>query len=197
MKKKDKQRSIGYIMARLAFIMVMVGMLLIAIVSIFSNFVATKNLVSGELLSVVSTASRSIQWELQSYVNLAEAIGTDSFLLDEENSAEDKQAYIAQKATSHGLVGGDMLDTSGIGLDGADYSASESFKSALGGEVYISSPTDTGSGTKMMFIAAPVWENGIEGSEVVGVIYLIPSPTLLDDIAASNEKGVINLGSLN
>jgi len=105
MKKKDKQRSIGYIMARLAFIMVMVGMLLIAIVSIFSNFVATKNLVSGELLSVVSTASRSIQWELQSYVNLAEAIGTDSFLLDEENSAEDKQAYIAQKATSHGLVG--------------------------------------------------------------------------------------------
>ena len=196
MKKKDKQRSIGYIMARLAFIMVMVGMLLIAIVSIFSNFVATKNLVSGELLSVVSTASRSIQWELQSYVNLAEAIGTDSFLLDEENSAEDKQAYIAQKATSHGLVGGDMLDTSGIGLDGADYSASESFKSALGGEVYISSPTDTGSGTKMMFIAAPVWENGIEGSEVVGVIYLIPSPTLLDDIAASiksSEQGITNI----
>ncbi|MBO7178861.1 MAG: methyl-accepting chemotaxis protein [Clostridia bacterium] len=196
MKKRDRQRSIGYIMARLAFIMVMVGMLLIAMFSVASIFVQTKTLASGELLQVVTVASERVKWELQSYVNLAEAIGTDSYLLDEGNSAEEKQAYIAQKATSHGLVGGDMLDTSGIGLDGTNYSASESFKAALGGEVYISSPTDTGSGTKMMFIAAPVWENGIEGSNVVGVIYLIPSPTVLDDIAKTikaSEQGITNI----
>ncbi|MBR2877453.1 MAG: methyl-accepting chemotaxis protein [Clostridia bacterium] len=195
-KKQNKQRSIGYIMARLAFIMVIVGMLLIAMISIISNFVVTKQLVSSELLSVVTEASKSVKWELQSYINLAEAIGTDSYLLDDSHTAEEKQAYIAQKATSHGLIGGDMLDTSGIGLDGTDYSASESFKSALGGKVYISAPTDTASGTKMMFIAAPVWANGVEGSEITGVIYLIPSPTVLDDIVKSiksSEHGITNI----
>ena len=195
-KKQDKQRSIGYVIARMSLIFVMIGMVWIAAISIASNFIATKNLVSEQMLSLVSSATRSVQWELQSYVNLAEAIGTDSYLLDDDNSAEEKQAYIAQKATSHGLIGGDMLDTSGIGLDGTDYSASDSFKAALGGRVYISSPTDIGGGTKMMFIAAPIWENGIEGSEVVGVIYLIPSPTVLDDIVSaikSSDNGITNI----
>lgn len=195
-KKQDRQRSIGYVMARMGFLMVMVGMIWISIIAIASNFIATKNVVSEELLSVVTTASRSVQWELQSYVNLAEAIGTDSYLLNPDNSAEDKQAYIHQKATSHGLVSGDMLDTSGIGLDGTDYSASESFKAALDGKVYISSPMTIADGTKVMFIAAPIWENGIEGSKVVGVIYLIPSPTVLDDIAKSiksSANGITNI----
>ena len=195
-KKQERQRSIGYVMARMSFIMVMVGMIWISIIAIASNFIATKNVVSEELLSVVTTASRSVQWELQSYVNLAEAIGTDSYLLNPDNSAEDKQAYIHQKATSHGLVSGDMLDTSGIGLDGTDYSASESFKAALDGKVYISSPMTIADGTKVMFIAAPIWENGIEGSKVVGVIYLIPSPTVLDDIAKSiksSANGITNI----
>ena len=195
-KKQDRQRSIGYVMARMGFLMVMVGMIWISIISIASNFIATKNLVSEELLTVVNTASKSVKWELQSYVNLAETIGTDSYLLNPDNSAEDKQAYIHQKATSHGLVSGDMLDTSGIGLDGTDYSASESFKAALDGKVYISSPMTIADGTKVMFIAAPIWENGIEGSKVVGVIYLIPSPTVLDDIAKSiksSANGITNI----
>lgn len=196
MKKKDKQRSIGYVMARMGFLMVMVGMVWISIIAIASNFIATKNLVSDELLTVATTASRSVQWELQSYVNLAEAIATDSYLLSDEHSAEEKQTHIAEKATSHGLLGGDMLDTSGIGLDGTDYSASESFKEALNGKVFISSPTDVGGGNKMMFIAAPIWADGTEGSDVVGVIYLIPSPTVLDDITKSiksSAKGITNI----
>ena len=196
MKKKDKQRSIGYVMARMGFLMVMVGMVWISIIAIASNFIATKNLVSDELLTVATTASRSVQWELQSYVNLAEAIATDSYLLSDEHSAVEKQTHIAEKATSHGLLGGDMLDTSGIGLDGTDYSASESFKEALNGKVFISSPTDVGGGNKMMFIAAPIWADGTEGSDVVGVIYLIPSPTVLDDITKSiksSANGITNI----
>jgi hypothetical protein len=62
-KKQDKQRSIGYIMARMGFLMVMVGMVWISIISIASNFIATKNLVSEEMLSVATTASRSVQWD--------------------------------------------------------------------------------------------------------------------------------------
>ncbi|MBE6751511.1 MAG: methyl-accepting chemotaxis protein [Ruminococcaceae bacterium] len=195
-KQQDRQRSIGYVMARMSFIMVMVGMVWISIIAITSNFIATKNVVSGELLSVVTTASRSVQWELQSYVNLAEAFATDSYLLSDEYSAQEKQAHIAEKATAHGLVGGDMLDTSGIGLDGTDYSSSESFKEAINGKVFVSTPTDTGNGTKMMFIAAPIWADGVENSEVVGVIYLLPSPTVLDDIVKSiksSANGITNI----
>ncbi len=198
MKKKGqgKQRTIGYVIARMSLIFVMVGMVWISIIAIASNFIATKNLVSEELLTVATTASRSVQWELQSYVNLAEAIATDSYLLSDEHTAQEKQAHIADKATSHGLLGGDMLDTSGVGLDGTDYSASESFQKALAGEVYISTPTDIGNGTKMMFIAAPVWADGTEGSEVVGVVYLIPSSTVLDDIVKSiksSANGITNI----
>ncbi len=195
-KRQERQRSIGYVIARMGFLMVLVGMVWISIIAIASNFIATKNLVSEELLTVATTASRSVQWELQSYVNLAEAIATDSYLLSDEHSAEEKQTHIAEKATSHGLIGGDMLDTSGIGLDGTDYSSSESFQKALKGEVFISSPTDVGGGNKMMFIAAPVWADGTAGSEVVGVVYLIPSPTVLDDIVKSiksSANGITNI----
>ncbi len=195
-KKQEKQRSIGYIMARMSFIMVMVGMFLIGMVSICSSFVSSKKIVQGDMLEVAGIAADRVKWELQSYVNLAESIGTDSYLLDEDVTAAEKQKYIASKATSHGLIGGDMLDTSGIGLDGTNYSSSESFKQALKGETYISVPTSTGSGSKMMFIATPVWQNGIEGSKVVGVIYLIPSPTVLTDIATSiqfSENAACNI----
>ncbi len=195
-KQKDKQRSIGYIISRMSFIMVIISIFVVAIFSVISNFTSTKQLVADEMLQVVSVASERVNWELQSYVYLAEAISTDSYLLDDDNSAEEKQQYIYQKATTHGLIGGDMLDTSGIGLDGTDYSASESFKVALGGEVYISSPMTIATGDKVMFIAAPIWADGIEGSTVTGVIYLIPSPTVLSDIVSSiksSENGITNI----
>ena len=194
--KKDKQRSIGYIMARMGFLMVLVGMVWIASISIAFSFMSTASLVENDMLEVVTIASDRVKWELQSYVNLAESIGTDSYLLSDEHTAQEKQQYIAQKATSHGLLGGDMLDTSGVGLDGTNYSASESFKQALNGKTYISVPTQTASGTKMMFIATPIWENGVEGSKVAGVIYLIPSSTVLTDIASTiqfSENAICNI----
>ncbi len=195
-KKHDKQRSIGYVIARMSFIFVMVGMIWIASISIAFNFMSTANLVEKDMLEVVTIASDRVKWELQSYVNLAESIGTDSYLLNEENTPQQKQQYIAKKATSHGLIGGDMLDTSGIGLDGTNYSSSESFKMALKGETYVSVPTATASGTKMMFIATPVWLNGVEGSKVVGVVYLIPSPTVLSDITSTiqfSDNAICNI----
>ena len=137
-------------------------------------------------LAAPLAADRAAQ-ELNTYRTAAEDLGMVSKLSDDMVSIADKEALINDWAERYGMVRGNLLDTSGKSLlDGNDYSDREYFQHAIQGESWISTPTISRvTGELSIMVAAPVWEDGIDGGTIAGVVYFVPDETFLNKIVES------------
>ena len=71
-------------------------------------------------------------------------------------------------------------------LDGNDYSDRAYVKSAMKGETAVSEPLVSKiTGQLSIMVSAPIWEGGVPGKKVAGVVYFVPNETFLNDIVAS------------
>ncbi len=71
-------------------------------------------------------------------------------------------------------------------LDGKDYSDRAYVKSAMKGETAVSEPLVSKiTGQLSIMVSAPIWEGGVPGKKVAGVVYFVPNETFLNDIVAS------------
>lgn len=71
-------------------------------------------------------------------------------------------------------------------LDGKDYSDRAYVRSAMKGETAVSEPLVSKiTGQLSIMVSAPIWEGGIPGKKVAGVVYFVPNETFLNDIVAS------------
>lgn len=94
---------------------------------------------------------------------------------------------IENQALSHGLQRGNIIGLDGISiLDGKDYSDRAYVKSAMKGETAVSEPLVSKiTGQLSIMVSAPIWEGGVPGKKVAGVVYFVPNETFLNDIVAS------------
>ena len=59
-------------------------------------------------------------------------------------------------------------------------------KQAMQGNVYVSEPLISKvTGELSIMVAAPIYEGGIQGSDITGVVYFVPHETFLNDIVSS------------
>ena len=166
---------------------VVCGMLILGLSSIFMNFYASSSILKSDVgVTAEITASR-IEHELKGYMNAIQATGTVSILSDPTYPTQQKQDLINQYAQSYGMVRGNMLDTNGVSLfDGNDYSDREYFKLAMQGECNVSTPVRSQvTGELSIIVAGPLWLNGEQGTQIVGVVYFIPDENFLNDIVSS------------
>lgn len=100
---------------------------------------------------------------------------------------EEKRAVVENQALSHGLQRGNIIGLDGISiLDGKDYSDRAYVKSAMKGETAVSEPLVSKiTGQLSIMVSAPIWEGGVPGKKVAGVVYFVPNETFLNDIVAS------------
>ncbi len=100
---------------------------------------------------------------------------------------EEKKAIIDQRAKTHGYQRGNIIGPDGISIfDGKDYSDRDYVRHALEGEAFISDPLISKiTGELTIIVAAPLWEGGIPGTNVAGVVYFVPPETFLNDIVSS------------
>ncbi|MDD3141722.1 MAG: methyl-accepting chemotaxis protein, partial [Lachnospiraceae bacterium] len=86
---------------------------------------------------------------------------------------------------------GNILGADGISIfDGSDYSDRAYYATAMKGKTYITEPLISKvTGKLTIIIAAPLWEKGIPGTTVVGVVYFVPTETFLNDIVSSIKVG--------
>lgn len=161
---------------------------------------------ANETMSELTAAySTRIEYQLQSYINVAETAGTMPMFSDETASAEDKKAVVDSLAKSKGFERGNIIGIDGISIfDGKDYSQRDYFQKAIKGESYISDPLLSKITNKYaVLVAAPIWDEGIQGGKVTGCIYFAPPADFLINIMRSvnlsgdssvymiNPKGVI------
>lgn len=169
--------------------MVSIPLLLLGIFTSVLNSHSTNSTLERNMRATVKVAAERVEWELTSYRNLAEDLGLIARLTNEDVDLEEKQKILDERIKINGLTRGNILDENGISIfSGEDFSDREYFKKAMGGESCVSEPlVSKTTGKISIIIAAPIWEEGVYGTKVVGVVYLVPEETFLNDIMAATN----------
>lgn len=172
---------------RIVILVVASSMLILGTLSCVLNYYSTISSLKTSMQEMAEIAASRVEWQITSYKNIVQELGRMPRLTNDDYSIEEKQQLIDEKVESYNCIRGKLIDVNGIAqIDGTDYNEREYFRRALAGETYISEPliakTD---GNISLIFAAPVWKDGIAGSQIEGVVFLSMQPDLLNDIVKS------------
>ena len=158
----------------------------LAVVAILLNLASTFYNLRSSLDTMVKLTADRVAEELQGTVNIVTELGMNSQLSSTMNAASQKQELIDQRVDTYGMVSGKFLNTDGLcETDGVNYSDKDYFQRAMQGTVVISDPALSADGKLEVTVAAPVWKNGKQDTEIMGVICIVPQYSFLNDIVAN------------
>ena len=168
-------------------IAILTSLVIVGGISAWLNYTSTIDTLGQTMTEMADTAAERIEEELNAYKNIAYVTGCIPTLSDRTATVEEKRAVVENQALSHGLQRGNIIGLDGISiLDGIDYSDRAYVKSAMKGETAVSEPLVSKiTGQLSIMVSAPIWEGGVPGKKVAGVVYFVPNETFLNDIVAS------------
>lgn len=185
-KGKGRKKSIKTRLQNDISMLIGLSTLILVLVLIVLNIFSTVFILEKNLTTMAKVTADRVSQELKVTAGIVTELGSVSRLSNPAYTPQEKQEIINQKVASYGMVRGKMINAEGIcEADGTDYSDRDYFKRAMQGETVISDPlfakTD---GTLSIIIAAPVWSDGLPGTTVAGVVFLVPQQDFLNKIAA-------------
>jgi len=168
-------------------IAILTSLVIVGGLSAWLNYTSTIDTLGQTMTEMADTAAERIEEELNAYKNIAYVTGCIPTLSDRTATVEEKRAVVENQALSHGLQRGNIIGLDGISiLDGNDYSDRAYVKSAMKGETAVSEPLVSKiTGQLSIMVSASIWEGGVPGKKVAGVVYFVPNETFLNDIVAS------------
>lgn len=180
-------------------IVVAVSTLVLGVVSCVLNFSSTFATLKMSMNEMSSIAAGRIEWELNTYKNIAKELGCIARIANMDYTPEQKQEIVDQKIEEYDLTGGGIIGADGTGqMDGIDYSSEEYFQKAMQSQLYLTEPVKSEDGSQNLIVAAPVWAGGLPNTSVVGVVYITFSVDVLneivDDINVSDNSGAYIIG---
>lgn len=156
------------------------------------NYFSAESILDKSMAETAKLAASRVQTEIESYKAIASEIGCISSLTDLVTAESECAEVAAERTAKYGLELCGILDMTGKDMvNGTDCSGEEFFKVSSGGNEYCSDfMTESIFGVEnAVVISAPLWENGINGSKVSGVVYMIPHNTFLNDIVSNINVG--------
>ena len=158
-------------------------------VGIIMSYSSSQATLQSSMLALASQSADRVSYEIQSYEYAAEALGMVPELSSDVITVEQKKTILDQWVAEYGMMRGNVLDASGNSLfDGNNYSDRDYFQAAIQGDAYISVPTISKiTGELSLMVAAPLWQDGVPNSRIVGVVYFVPNEKFLNDIMATIE----------
>ena len=159
----------------------------LGVIAIAMSYINTNRLLEQTFSETAKIAADKVGYEIQSFANIVTEIGCDATFTETSLTVEDKQEIIDQKVEKYNLERGNLLGTDGISIfDGNDYSERDYFKAAMKGETFVSDPLiSKRTGDLTIIVAAPIWKDGLPDTTVIGVVYIVPDPNILNDTVAS------------
>lgn len=155
------------------------------------NYETANDLLEVNLLETAAITADRVAAEIQVIQNVAIEAGTTYDIANPNVSTTQKKASIDKKAKQYGFQRGNILKADGSSIfDENSYAERDYFQASMKGESYISDPTISKITGKVTFlVSAPIWKDSIVGSEVIGVVYFVPTETFLNDIMSSIKVG--------
>lgn len=169
---------------KVVILAVTLSMVCLGIVSCVLNYYSTISSLKQSMQEMAVIASDRVEWQITAYKNIVQELGRTARLSNDSYTKEQKQEIINEKVDAYNCIRGKLIDADGIArIDGTDYSEREYFQKSMAGETYMSEPliakTD---GSISLIVSAPVWEDGVPGTKVVGVVFLSLQPSFLNDV---------------
>lgn len=182
-------KRVTSIRGRLQFdisILVGISIVILAVVASVLNFVSTLSTLQDNMEEMAEITAERISAELQGTARLVTELGMLGQFSSNTYTPADKQELVNQRVESYNMVRGKFISANGIcEYDGTDYSDRDYFIRAMKGETVITDPIRAKTdGILSVIVAAPVYEGGIKGAEIIGVVFLLPEPSFLNDIVA-------------
>lgn len=177
------------IRSKIMFWIILLSVVPVLVLGATSTVTAYAEAIDGgysQIELLVNEAVERVHYQLESYINVAETAGTNPVLTDSGVSVEEKSRILNALAEEQGFERGNIINPDGISpIDGNDYSQRDYFNMAMKGRSYISDPLlSQRTGQYAVIVAAPLWENGVYGSNVIGCVYFAPPASFLNDIMA-------------
>lgn len=184
---KTKKKTIRTKILLSIILMAIIPALTLGIGSSITTFKSTYDTAINSLNEIVSVTSERIHYQLESYINVAVCAGANPYYSDPDIPAEEKQETLMNFAVEHGFERGNIIGEDGLSIfNGQDFSERNYFQSAMRGEAFVSDPLLSKiTNEYAIIVAAPLWENGIYDSNVIGCIYFAPPANFLTDIMNS------------
>lgn len=185
-KKRQRDESIKGRIKRVVVLVVAISVVILTVISSVLNLTSTLSTLEDAMTETAKVTADRISMELQATVNIVTELGSISRLSNEEYTPEQKQELINQKVEYYGMVRGKLINAEGIcEYDGTDYSDREYFQKSMAGEAFISDPILSKTDGKLsVIISAPVWKGGNPGTEITGVVFVVPDTNFLNNIVA-------------
>lgn len=155
-------------------------LLIVGGVSIYMSYSSSVSQLEDSMKTTATITASRIEKELEAYRNVAISFGARSDIAGNTLTAEEKATLMNQWAQKYNMTRSNILDANGIGLlDGNDYSDRDYYTECMKGNSYISTPVVSKvTGELTIIVAAPLWEDGVEDSNVIGVVYFVPYETI-------------------
>ena len=181
MKSSVKKTIIVRIIILMLSILILVGLC-----SAGSSYFSSVDIVENNMTGSAKIVAGEVYWRLKSYVNVVSDMGCDTRFSSQSVPVQAKQEIIDEKVKYFDFDRANIINESGIGLNGIDYSDREYFKNAMEGKVTITEPMIAKStGEIAIIIAAPVYKNGDLENDPIGCVYVVPHEEFLNDMVRS------------
>lgn len=153
----------------------------LGIISNYLNYKTAEATLKSSLTEMASVAANQISAEITSMKNIVMETGCNYGLSNPVVSLAEKQTIMQQIAERFGLESFNLIDKSGVGLfDGVPYTDADFFQRAMAGECFMSDPILQDNGkTIKYYVSAPLWKDGVSGTEIVGVVSFCPKGSFL------------------
>lgn len=176
-------KSIGKKIFYTIVIMTIISLLFLGGFASTLNYRSTMEMVELNFKETAVLSAQRVSWELQAYSNIAGELGMIKRMSDESVDLESKIEILDNHTEKYGLQRCNLLNADGDGIDGNNYADREYFKNAMKGLPYVSSPLISKiTGKITVIVAAPLWKDGLAGTEPVGCVYIVPDEDFLNDI---------------
>ena len=183
-KSKEKNKSIKIQLALTIVCFAVICCLCLGAITSFLNYKTSNNILSNTAVETTKQAAETVSQKITNLKDAAIQTGIIKEISDPKVSLEEKQSIITRQEKLYGLSLGQILDANGKDLfSGKDYSGRDYFKISMEGKAYMSSPVVSQvTGNLTLVVSAPIWENGVQGSKIVGVITFDPDKDFLNEI---------------
>lgn len=188
MREKDdkRQMTIKKNIVKNFIFMIGISMVLLGGVTCVLNYISTSNTLERTMSETVRLASENVTQKLLTAKNIVHGLGCTERIADSQFPLEEKQELLNQKVKENGYSGGNLYTLEGVSLfDSSNISSTDYFKQAKSGMIVVTEPIfNAASGRMEVILAGPLWKNGESGTEVTGVVCLIPEENFLDRIVS-------------
>lgn len=169
-----------------SLIMVFVPLFILGGVLISLTYNTSMNSAKANIEEAAILTADRIKWELESFKVIAADAGCTSFLSNPVASINEKRNILDTRVKNFGLVGAGITDNKGKSIfdEALDFSGEQFFIEAMKGNATVSEPIPDENGNLVIYVAAPLWNEGNMGTFPVGCIYFIPDASFLNDITA-------------